>query len=124
MNKKVTNEEENIPTGFRLPLTAITCGKISPEGHKLTHLSSEAMGEETGGVKGALGPKAADEQLRTVLNDDDAHPARAVFRHSSILACRKMFLSPRRYVWRYPAVGTIHGASGVCTRCMRCYGSV
>ena len=25
---------------------------------------------------------------------------------------------------QYPEVGTIHGASGVCMRCMRCYGSV
>ena len=28
------------------------------------------------------------------------------------------------YVWGYPVVGMIYGASGVCTRCMRRYGSV
>ena len=28
------------------------------------------------------------------------------------------------FVWGYPAVGTIHGASGVCMRRMRRYGSV
>ena len=27
-------------------------------------------------------------------------------------------------VWGYPEVGTIHGVSGVCTRCMRRYGSM
>ena len=27
-------------------------------------------------------------------------------------------------LWGYPAVGTIHGASGVYMRCMRRYGSV
>ena len=32
---------------------------------------------------------------------------------------------PRRCpVWGYPELGTIHGASGVCTRCTRRYGSV
>ena len=34
------------------------------------------------------------------------------------------YLAPSRgAVWGYPAVGTIHGASGVCMRCMRRYGS-
>ena len=28
------------------------------------------------------------------------------------------------FVWGYPAIGMIHGASGVCMRCMRRYGSV
>ena len=35
------------------------------------------------------------------------------------------YLAPSRAaVWGYPAVGTIHGASGVYMRCMRRYGSV
>ena len=35
------------------------------------------------------------------------------------------YLAPSRgTIWRYPAVGTIHGASGVCMRRMRRYGSV
>ena len=35
------------------------------------------------------------------------------------------YLAPSRgAVWGYPAVGTIHGASGVYMRCMRRYGFV
>ena len=35
------------------------------------------------------------------------------------------YLSPRRgAVWGYLVVGLINGASGVCMRCMRRYGSV
>ena len=35
------------------------------------------------------------------------------------------YLSPSRgAVWGYPAGGMIYGSSGVCTRCMRRYGSV
>ena len=35
------------------------------------------------------------------------------------------YLAPSRgAVWGYPEVGTIHGAFGVCMRCMRRYGSV
>ena len=35
------------------------------------------------------------------------------------------YLAPSRgAVWGHPAVGTIHGASGVCMTCMRRYGSI
>ena len=35
------------------------------------------------------------------------------------------YLAPSRgAVWGYSAVDTIHGASGVRMRCMKCYGSV
>ena len=35
------------------------------------------------------------------------------------------YLSPSRgAIWGYPVVGMMYGASGVCTRCMRRYGSV
>ena len=35
------------------------------------------------------------------------------------------YLAPRRgVVWGYSAVDTMHGASGVCMRCIRRYGSV
>ena len=34
-------------------------------------------------------------------------------------------LAPSRgAVWGYPTVGVIYGASGVCTRCVRRYGSI
>ena len=34
----------------------------------------------------------------------------------------KLASTLKRVVWEYSAVGTIHGASGVCMRCMRRYG--
>ena len=41
------------------------------------------------------------------------------------LKSTESYLAPSRgAVWGYPEVGTIHGACGVCMRCMRRYGSV
>ena len=46
------------------------------------------------------------------------------FYQASFEESPESYLSPSRgVVWGYPVVGMISGASGICTRCMRRYGS-
>ena len=47
------------------------------------------------------------------------------FQYNGLLYCAACACSKAyTVVWGYPAIDTIHGASGICMRCMRRYGSV